>query len=300
MAYEHIVSNEENGLRADRIVSNLDKRLGYVFLQKVFRLNKVKVNNKKIKASDRLYSGDVIKIYSDVSLQDDVISPEYNQKLVNQFLKMIIFENDDFIVINKPTNLAVQAGTKISICVETFMKSYQVYKKCECKLVHRIDKDTSGILLIAKNREVAARIAKLFKENKIRKTYIAVVDGKIKTSGVINNFLEKSTVGTDEKVRISEKGQLAITKYRSLDIIDDLEKDFNYYTLLELTPLTGRTHQLRVHCADVLKSPILGDKKYNKCPIHKKLFLHAYKMIVDEIKIICPIPDYFPKSNGYL
>jgi 23S rRNA pseudouridine955/2504/2580 synthase len=298
MAYEHVVSDEESGSRADRIIGNIDRNLGYVFLQKIFRLDKVKVNNKRIKASDRLLAGDVIKIYSEALQQTEVCS-DFNEKLVDQFMKMIIYENDDLIVINKPTNLAVQAGTKISICVETFIKSYQIYKKCDCKLVHRIDKDTSGILLIAKNRKTATSVTKLFRENKIQKTYMAVVDGKIKTSGTISNFLKKIAIGNDEKVRISEDGQLAITKYRPLNIIDDIDGNFRHYTLLELTPLTGRTHQLRVHCASALKSPILGDKKYNDrlLTVHKKLFLHAHSIIINDLRILCPVPDYFPKSH---
>jgi 23S rRNA pseudouridine955/2504/2580 synthase len=230
--------------------------------------------------------GDELKIYINADLLGDssTASPppsgDYGQKLVNQFREMIIFENDDFLAINKPVNLAVQLGTKVSVCVETFMAAYDAAKNCSCKLVHRLDKDTSGVLLIAKNTPTARKLTLLFRENKIQKTYLAVVDGKIKTPGIIDNVM-------------AESDQKAVTAYRPLKISAS-DGDFKYYTLLELKPSTGRKHQLRIHCAEVLKAPILGDKKYNKNPIHQRLFLHSYEIIVEGRKIVAPVPDYFP------
>ncbi len=302
MHIEHIVTIEEDGIRADKLIEKLYKNINYSLLQKIFRRHKVVVNRKKGKASDRIQSGDIIRIYADIAVESDrkttEKNPEYQQKLINQFKKTIIFENDDLIAINKPTKLAVQLGTKISICVETFMKSYNK----NCKLVHRLDKDTSGVLLIAKNQKTAKKLTELFRENKIKKTYLAVVDGKIKTSGIIDNYLEKSVISNEEKIRIAISGQRAITEYQpikpiSKDIKDDNnDRDF-HYTLLELNPQTGRKHQLRVHCAEVLKSPILGDSKYNKNSIHNELFLHAYKIKIEEfgIEITAPLPNHFPK-----
>lgn len=304
MHMEHIVTTEEDGIRADKLIEKLYKNINYSLLQKIFRARKVKVNGKKAKASDRIQLGDVIRIYANIAVASDKKSteknPEYEQKLMNQFKKMIVFENDDLIAINKPTKLAVQLGTKVSICVETFMKSYNE----DCKLVHRLDKDTSGVLLIAKNQKTAKKLTALFRENKIKKTYFAVVDGKIKTSGIIDNYLEKSIIGNEEKIRVAISGQCAITEYQPIKPISKNIKDDNkntdfYYTLLELNPQTGRKHQLRVHCAEVLKSPILGDSKYNKNSIHKELFLHAHKIKIEElgIEITAPLPDYFPTSS---
>lgn len=294
---EHIVVAEENGLRADKIVANAFGKVSYTFLQKIFRMKKVKVNGKRAQASDHLNKDDVIRIFANKNFPTDLKKTNKNefknQKLAEKFKQLIIFENEDLIAINKPTNLAVQMGSKVKISVETMMKSY----RNDLKLVHRIDKDTSGILLIAKGRLSAQKLTRLFRENKIHKTYLAIVDGKIKTAGTIDNFLEKSIVGGEEKIRIAINGDglHAITKYFPKKISDP---QFKYYTLLELHLQTGRKHQLRVHCAEALHAPILGDKKYNKNSIHRELFLHAYKVDIEEIglKITAQLPEYFPKS----
>ncbi|MDR1235738.1 MAG: RluA family pseudouridine synthase [Holosporaceae bacterium] len=285
---EHIVTSYEDNLRADKIVKNIFSDVGYVFLQKLFRLHKIKVNGKKVSASDRLHAGDIIKVFANLT-ETRKDSPEFNSKLFNDLKSMIIYENEDFFAVNKPAKLAVQSGTDISICVETFIKSYP---DCECRLVHRLDRDTSGVLLIAKNQKSARKLTGLFRENKIEKTYLAMVDGKILHPGVTDNFLIKSFVGNQERMIVSDSGQRAITKYKPLKIIEN-------YTLLELKPKTGRKHQLRVHCADVLHAPILGDKKYNANPRHKELFLHAHKIFIDDLKIeiVADIPPHFSATD---
>jgi 23S rRNA-/tRNA-specific pseudouridylate synthase len=158
--------------------------------------------------------------------------------------------------------------------------------------VHRLDRDTSGILLIAKNQNFARKLTELFRENKIKKTYLAAVDGKISHSGTIDNFLIKSLFGNLERMNVSKTGQRAVTNYRPLKIIEN-------YTLLELKPKTGRKHQLRVHCADVLRAPILGDIKYNPEPKYPELFLHAYKIFIEDwnIKIVADIPRHFSEHH---
>ena len=276
---EHKITEEENGVRADRIVKNICADAGYVFIQKLFRTHKVKVNGKKVTASDRVNTGDAMQIFANIS-EKTVPTEQHNQQLFEQLKRMIIFENDDFFAINKPTGLAVQLGTGLTMCVETFIKEYPGKK---CYLVHRLDKDTSGVLLIAKGQQSARELTRLFRENKIQKTYLAIVDGKIKKAGVINGFLEK---GNDEKMHVAAEGQKAVTNYKPL-------KSVGYNTLLELKPHTGRKHQLRVHCAEVLKAPILGDKKYNKNPQHNKLFLHAYKLRIEDIEITAELPEHF-------
>lgn len=298
---EHIVVAEENGSRADKIVANVFDEVSYTFLQKIFRTKKVKVNDKHVQASDHLNEGDVIKIYANKN--SPTISKKSNCELKNprltelakRFKQMIIFENKEFVAINKPTNLSVQMGSKVKNSVETMMKFYRK----DLKLVHRIDKDTSGILLIAKGRLAAQKLTRLFRENKIHKTYLAIVYGKIKSAGIIDNFLQKTIIGGEEKIKIAINGdgQRAITKYFPKKISN---QQFKYYTLLELHPQTGRKHQLRVHCADALHTPILGDKKYNKNSEHRELFLHAYKVSIKEmrVEITAPLPKYFSKIES--
>ncbi|GHT90627.1 ribosomal large subunit pseudouridine synthase C [Alphaproteobacteria bacterium] len=284
---EHIVTESEDGVRADRVVKSLGEGVSYVFLQKIFRTNKVKVNGKKVSGSDRLHTGDVLKIFADLgSVAEEAVTLDlesnHSKKLLAQFESMIIFENKDIIAINKPPKLAVQSGTNVSICIDDFLKIYQAHRKCECRLVHRLDKDTSGVLLIAKNQIIARKLTELFRENKIKKTYIAVVDCSA------GNFIKKEGI-IDDSITNDQGSELsATTHYRLMKICGG-------YSLLELKPATGRKHQLRIHCAEVLKAPILGDKKYNQDIKHKEMFLHAHKVFVKELnlEIIAPIPQYF-------
>ncbi|MDR0968708.1 MAG: RluA family pseudouridine synthase [Holosporaceae bacterium] len=308
---EHIVTPDEDGCRADKIIKNVVPNVGYVFLQKLFRLRKVKANGKRIFASDRLREGDVVKIFANLDHKNEAAvigdndrslslnrvesgsrhNKETQKKLFEKLRSTIIYEDENFFAINKPSKLAVQLGTKVSVCVETFIKARP---DCKCYLTHRLDKDTSGVLLIAKNQNFARKLTTLFRENKIKKTYLAVVEGKITKPGIVDGFLEKSFIGNEEKTRIAESGQRAITAYKPLKTIDENA------TLLELKPSTGRKHQLRVHCAEVLNAPILGDKKYNKNCRHKELFLHAYRVFIEGlgIEITAEPPEYFQEILG--
>lgn len=286
---EYLVTSDDDGCRVDRFVRNQFKDVSYALLQKLFRQGKIKVNNKKAKANQRLNENDRVRIFSSKLVEDSndfekiTHKDPYLEKLFNE---MLIFENDDFLALNKKQGLAVQLGSKINFCVETILKN--VLDKYF--LVHRLDKDTSGVLLIAKTPKYARKLTQLFRDGKIKKTYWAIVDGKIKKSGIIRNFIGKSFVSGEERMTVTDEknGRSAITRYSPLEKV-------GYFTLLELNPETGRKHQLRVHCAEVLKAPILGDVKYNKNIQHKNLFLHAKRLIVPELnfEIEAPLPHHF-------
>lgn len=288
---KHLVTRDDVGCRVDRVVKNLFPNVGYVFLQKLFRQGKIKVNSKKAKASQRLEKDDLIQIFSNQlnPLSETLDSPASNDpKLRKLYEEMLIFENDDFLALNKKSGLAVQLGSKLNFCVETILKNVLE----EYFLVHRLDKDTSGVLLVAKNRSSARKLTQLFRDGKIQKTYWAVVDGKINKSGIIRNFIGKSFISGEERMTVAEEtfGKSAITEYRPI-------KKVGFFTLLELKPKTGRKHQLRVHCAEVLNAPILGDKKYNKNVQHENLFLHAKQLEITElgIRIEAHLPQHFKK-----
>ncbi|MDR2268453.1 MAG: RluA family pseudouridine synthase [Holosporaceae bacterium] len=270
----------DDGLRADNVVRRARKNISYVFLQKIFRAGKVKINSRSVDASCRVRRGDVIVVYADlpqIGKETSILDPksDYGQKLFAQFKSMIIFENDDLIAINKPSGLAVQMGTRVPVCVETLARTYLAHGDNRCRLVHRIDKDTSGILLLAKNLPTAQTITRLFRENKVEKTYLAVVTGEISGSGIMDTPVNAMS---------------AITCYHSL-------KYGHGYSLLELRPRTGRKHQLRIHCADVLLAPIYGDVKYSSAPKHTELLLHASRVCIEEplLDISAPLPEYFTR-----
>jgi len=285
---EKVVSVNKDGMRADRFVKSLSAGIGFGFLQKLFRTKKIKINGKKAEPSDKIHTGDVIKIFA--TLPEELQQKqENNPKLFEQLKKMIIFENDNFFAINKPSKLAVQLGSKVTFCIETLIKAYP---NLQCFLVHRLDKDTSGVLLIAKNQLWARKLTGMFRDNEIKKTYLAIVDGKIKSAGTINDYIEKSFIGNEEKMCVTKnEGLQAVTHYRPLQKV-------GFHTLLELRPDTGRKHQLRVHCASELNAPILGDYKYNPNALGSNMFLHAYKIFIKPlgIEITAELPDYFKEQ----
>lgn len=285
---EYKISGDDDGCRVDRIVKRLCNGIGYARLQKIFRVGKIKVNSKKVAPDLRVQVGDVVSIYEVTRSEDQPKTEEFNenqrQSLQASLNKMIIFENDNLLAINKPAGLSVQLGSKLNFCVETLLKAK--YEKFF--LVHRLDKDTTGVLLVAKTQKSARELTKLFREDQIRKTYWALVDGKINKPETISNYLAKSFVSGEEIMAVASEGQKAITKYSPLQRV-------GYFTLLELKPETGRKHQLRVHCATSLNAPILGDRKYNKNCLHKNLFLHAKQIEIPSLKltITAPLPEHF-------
>lgn len=288
------VSEDYSGSRIDRFISfACGGSLPYAFVQKMFRSKDVKLNGIKAKPSDRVLAGDQVVVYA--KFAQNIEKSEINQETLTKYNSMlrdmIIFENDNFFAINKPSGLAVQLGSKINICVETLIKLYDCF---DCKLVHRLDKDTSGVLLVAKNIRFARLLTAMFRNNEIRKTYLAVVDGKIIKGGTIDTFIRKNMIGGEEKMVIADEGLRAITVYEPVIIEDNR-------TLLKLTPQTGRKHQLRVHCSEVLQAPICGDRKYNTAPKNAKdrMLLHAYKILLPslDVEITALPPCYWPYTK---
>lgn len=236
----------------------------------------------RVDASYKTLEADQVEIFSDLKnrTEHEKKKPQISGERMNKFLSLIIFEDENLVAINKPSGLAVQGGSGIEISVDDFVLA----KKWQ--LVHRLDKDTSGILLIAKNSKSAEFLISAFKNKTVGKTYLALVRSvPKKVSGTINIPLRKKLLGKNEKVSPDfESGKEAITEFKIL-------KNFGDHALLELRPLTGRTHQLRVHCKE-LGHPILNDVKYGgkevlRKDLCKRMCLHAYKI---------ELQDYFGKE----
>lgn len=285
------VTPELIGLRLDKFLcKHFDISFGVA--QKLIREKKVKVNGARVDASYKTEEQDQIEIHADLKGREEVPTKKtkISDEKMKKFLSWIIFEDENMLAINKPSGLATQGGSGIDFSVDDFVMA----KKWQ--LVHRLDKDTSGILLIAKNAKTAELLTAAFKNKTIEKTYLALVYGVVgKTEGVINIPLRKKIAGKNEKVVPDfEEGKEAITKFKIL-------RKFSDHTLLELSPLTGRTHQLRVHCKE-LGHPILNDIKYGTLKVLRKdlckrLCLHAYKIkLADyfgkELKIETKLPEF--------
>lgn len=275
------VNQDLAGLRLDKFLcKKFDISFGLA--QKIIREKKIKVNGKRVDAAYKTEEADQVEIFTDLKNRTELRKqkPEISNERFKKFSSWIIFEDENLVAIDKPSGLATQGGSGIEISVDDFVST----KKWQ--LVHRLDKDTSGILLIAKNSQTADFFLNAFKNKTIRKTYMALVRGEMKkTSGVINIPLRKKLLGKNEKVAPDfEQGKEAITEFKLL-------KNFGDHALLELNPLTGRTHQLRVHCKEIGHA-ILNDVKYGgkevlRKDLCKRLCLHAYRI---------ELSDYFGKK----
>ena len=273
-------------------------------LQKLCRKGEIRINGKRIDATEVMFEKDQLKLPPFITEYQNLKNKtknftNYSKKDIETILNSIIYENNEFLVLNKPSGIASQGGDGITKHIDTLINAALPKYNNNLRLTHRIDKDTSGILLIAKNYESANLLTTMFKEHKIKKTYHALIygnlDKNIKT-GIINNTI------TDK----SGNEKYAITKYTVID------EAYNLLSLIELSPETGRTHQLRIHMEN-LGRPIIGDFKYGdknnfiklksilENNIERKLYLHAYKIEIDGYKpIIAPYPKHFLNICKYL
>ena len=266
------VDDDYHDTRLDKWFKQKVINLPHSLIEKIIRQNKIKINKKRTKSSYRLQNGDLIEIYDILKFKpiDKEIKVKYKPKKneISKYDDYVIEDNENFIVVNKPTGLPVQSGTKSFKNLIDILKDTKYFKNLTPYIVHRIDKDTSGILIVAKNRKYAQFFTSLFRIRKIHKTYLAIVYGKVdKTLKTMRDDL----VYFENNKRVSQK---AIS---NLKIIKSNEG----YSYIELNPITGRKHQLRKQLLNI-GNPIIGDDKYflndRKRLKIKNLMLHAYKI----------------------
>ena len=266
------VDDDYNDSRLDKWFKQKVIALPHSLIERIIRQNKIKVNKKKTKSSYRLQIGDLIEVYdiSKFKPTDAQKKIKYlpKKKEIGEYDDYVIEDNSNFIVINKPTGIPVQSGTKSFKNIIDILKNTKYFENSKPYIVHRLDKETSGVLIIAKNRKFAQLFTSLFRIRKIHKTYLALVYGKVDKS--INTMKDDLTYYENNK-RITQK---AIS---NLKIIKSNEA----YSYLELNPITGRKHQLRKQLLNI-ENPIVGDDKYflndRKRIKTKNLMLHAYKI----------------------
>ena len=241
--------------------------------QKAIRKGFIRLNGKKVEASERVFAGMEVEVRGEVRDPEIKTAPRAKQEmkltleLAQEAQAMVLYKDKDILVINKPAGLAVQGGSKVVKHLDGMLPALQFEAKQIPRLVHRLDKDTSGVMLLARHVAAASELQKAFVNKTIRKTYLSLVVGVPNPySGEIESNLDKVAKGEDsrEMVRsVDEAGKRAITHYRT---IEHLAKKI---ALVELEPITGRTHQLRVHMAE-MKCPIMGDGKYGGGTAHIK------------------------------
>ena len=281
------VKPDHDNIRVDRWFKINISKIPQSLIQKFLRLGKIKVNKKKVKNNYRLYKNDKVYIY-DINIKNDLKKDLFlpSKELVKSKENEIIFNNDDYIVINKSPGVAVQGGTKsFKNLMDIYSKS-KFFKNSKPYTVHRLDKETSGVMIIAKNRKYAQLFTSLFRIRKIYKTYLAICIGEMKNiKGILVDNLEKK----ENNKKIYEK---AITNYKVLN-------KNSQFSLVELKPLTGRKHQLRKQTS-LIGHPIVGDDKYSATQKkNKKLMLHAsnikFKIDGKNLEYSANLPDHFLK-----
>ena len=267
-----IVDDEYHETRLDKWFKQKVINLPHSLIERILRQNKIKLNKKKVKSSYRLQSGDLIEIYdiSKFKAKDKIEKIKYKpkKKELSRYDDYIIENNDNFIVINKPVGIPVQSGTKSFKNITDLLKNSKYFEGSKPFIVHRIDKETSGILIIAKNRKYAQLFTSLFRIRKIHKTYLALAYGKINKSV---KSMRDDLIYFENKKKIIQK---AISNIKIIKSNDEL-------SYVELNPITGRKHQLRKQLLN-LGNPIIGDDKYFLTNFRKiktkNLMLHAYRI----------------------
>lgn len=310
------VEQGEAGMRLDRWFKTHFPGLGFGHLQKLLRSGQIRVDGGRAKTDTRLEPGQVVRVpplgvdrKGDEPLTAKSIRSQDDGSVLR---KMMLYEDPSVFVFNKPSGLAVQGGSGVVRHVDDMLEAFRNKKGEKPRLVHRLDRDTSGVLVVARSRLAAMKLAEAFRGRDAQKTYWALVKGvPKKREGRISTWLVKEQTPDGDRVRIAKHGDdgadHAVSNYR---IVDQAGQSL---TWLEMEPHTGRTHQLRVHAAHI-GCPIIGDPKYFEADtnwefpggIQNRLHLHARRIVIPHpdgkgvIDITAPLPPHMRQSWNLL
>ena len=292
MVKSYIVDSTCNNMRLDKWIRNTIGKIPQGLIEKSLRLGKIKVNKKKVKSSHKILLNDKIDLY-DFKFEQRILEKKISYNPSNQIIKanedLIIDNNKNYIVLNKRAGISVQGGTKSKKNLIDIFKKSEIFSDSKPFSVHRLDKDTSGVFLMAKNRETAQLLTSLFRLRKVHKTYLAICHGE----------LEKNSGEWIDDLTRYDSGKKIVEKARTIYKV--IDKNSNS-SLVEMKPITGRKHQLRKQLFNIGHS-IYGDSKYRSFTknlgFNKELMLHAYEirfMIKNEkFTYKALLPDYFKK-----
>lgn len=317
-----IVSEDENNKKIDRFIKKYFQNLSFSGVAKMLRKGDVKVNGRRQKISYIVQKNDSVEIYGQMYEKQEKILTSQHQALAKKLIDEVLYMDENILVLNKPAGLAVQGGNKVKISVDDLGDLLKFDLKNKPKLVHRIDRDTSGVLIMARNDESAKILCKMFKDpGTIKKYYLALCNGvPNKSQGTISIPLAKVKLDGNQELMsyCPESGDTAITHY---EVLQSNQK----VSLIQFNIVTGRTHQVRAHAA-ISGIPIVGDSKYDqeyseyvmsllthkekqlfilnnhptKLPNEKKLYLHAEVMELEiygkKISVRAPLPNVFEEA----
>jgi 23S rRNA pseudouridine955/2504/2580 synthase len=302
------VTGDEAGLRLDRWFQRHFPDLSHGALQKLLRTGQVRLDGKRAEGKDRIEPGQTVRLPPGVTaspLLKTKERPTVSERDAAEIQKLVIHRDAEVIALNKPPGLAVQGGSGTERHVDGMLDALRFGHEERPRLVHRLDKDTSGLLLIARTGQAAKRLAESFRDRETEKLYWAVVVGvPPRAEGTIDLPLAKRPGARDrETMQVDrEEGQKALTHFRELD------RAGKRAAMLALWPRTGRTHQLRVHCAEI-GCPILGDRKYggeeallSAVADSRRLHLHARRLTLPhpsgkgELRLQAEPPPHFRRT----
>ncbi|QBK30625.1 RluA family pseudouridine synthase [Roseitalea porphyridii] len=311
---QRTVDGDEAGMRLDRWFKTHYPGLGFGALQKLLRTGQVRVDGRRAKADTRLQPGQSVRVPPQATGPDDgpvTAKTIRNQGDADALRKMLLYEDDKVFVFNKPAGLATQGGSGVTRHIDGMLDALRNKKGEKPRLVHRLDRDTSGVLAVARTRGAAQKLTAAFRTRDTEKIYWALLKGTPKKpEGRISTWLAREQTPDGDRMRVVRHGEIdadhAVSRYR---LIETAGQRLSW---VEFEPETGRTHQLRVHALH-MGCPIIGDPKYfDDDPnwdfpggIQKKLHLHARRLRIPHpdrgvINVTAPLPPHMVQSWNLL
>lgn len=292
---KYIVKKEEQGKRLDMYVTNQNSEITRTAIQRMIEQGHILVNGKKQKVAYKIFDGDVVTV--------EKVKARSIELKAQEIPIEIIYEDKDIIVVNKPKGMVVHPangnpdGTLVNAIMAICKDSLSgIGGEIRPGIVHRLDKDTSGLLIVAKNDKAHVTMSEQIKNHEVKKTYIALVRGVVKENEATIDMPIGRSTSDRKKMSVIKTGKNAVTHIKVL-------KRYDKYTLLEINIETGRTHQIRVHLS-YIGYPIIGDYIYSngknefgvigQC-LHAKLLEFKHPITGEQMKLDAPIPDYFEK-----
>ncbi|MGP9819783.1 RluA family pseudouridine synthase [Salinarimonas sp. NSM] len=307
-----LVEPDEGEMRLDRFLSARFPQLAFTHIQRIIRTGQLRVDGKRMKPNERLAAGQSVRVPPLKMEEQRPRSPTRNESDAAFLQSITLYEDKDVLVLNKPAGLASQGGSGTTRHVDGLLEALRDEKGEKPRLVHRLDKETAGCLVVAKSRFAASVLAKSFRSRVTRKVYWAIVAGVPKTrQGRVSTYIAKEMLPDgDSRMRVAQHGddgaEHALTYYAVI------EQSARKLTWVSLKPVTGRTHQLRVHMASV-GHPIIGDPKYFNVEnwelpggIQNRLHLLARRIVIPHprtgkpIDVTAPLPPHMQQTFNLL